>query len=321
MSRVAPGGGDRIAPEAPNGPRRALAWMVVAQVLFTAMGICTRLGAQKLPWSEVAAARAVIGAVVAIGIARMRGAPLVVYDRRTAWARSICGTIAMICTFYTFGAPAIALGDAVTLGATSPIFIAILAPWLLGERSGRIVWVATTFAFVGVALVAGPSFRLSGKLSMVALLSAVASALAMIWLRRLGSGRSGTPRESPEAIVAHFSVVAGVTLSLVALPTLRVPDLGGALLLLGTGASGAFAQIAMTRAYALDQAARVGVWSYLGVVLTHFAAIGILGEAEDPIGLLGAALVVVAGVALTWSGMREARAAAALASPPCQTDR
>ncbi|WP_272424620.1 DMT family transporter [Polyangium jinanense] len=321
MNSVEPGGRERSAPEATSGPRKALAWMVVAQVLFTIMGICTRLGAQKLPWSEVAAARAVLGAVVAIAVARMRGAPLVIHDRRTAWARSICGTVAMFCTFYTFGAPAIALGDAVTLGATSPIFIAILAPWLLGERSSRIVWVATTIAFAGVALVAGPSFRLSGSLSLVSLLGAVASALAMIWLRRLGTGRSGTPRESPEAIVAHFSLVAGVSLSLVALPTLRMPDLEGALFLLGTGASGAFAQIAMTRAYALDRAARVGVWSYLGVVLTHFAAIVILGEPEKPVGLAGAALVIAAGVGLTWSGLREARATAALVSPPCQTGR
>jgi hypothetical protein len=34
----------------------------------------------------------------------------------------------MVFTFYTLGAPAIALGDAVTLGATSPIFIALLSP-------------------------------------------------------------------------------------------------------------------------------------------------------------------------------------------------
>ncbi|MDI1450252.1 DMT family transporter [Polyangium sp. 6x1] len=321
MNRVEPGGRDRSTPENTSGPRKALAWMALAQVLFTIMGVCTRLGAQKLPWSEVAAARAVLGAIVAIGVARMRGVPLVIHDRRTSWARSICGTVAMICTFYAFGAPAIALGDAVTLGATSPIFIAILAPWLLGERSGPIVWVATTIAFAGVALVAGPSLKLSGALSLVSLLGAAASALAMIWLRRLGTGRSGAPRESPEAIVAHFSLVAGVTLSLVALPTLRVPDLEGALFLLGTGASGAFAQIAMTRAYALDRAARVGVWSYLGVVLTHFAAIGILGEREDPIGLAGSALVIAAGVGLTWSGLREARAAAVVASPPCQTVR
>lgn len=321
VNRIEPGGRDRSAPEAMSGPRKALAWMVTAQVLFTIMGVCTRLGAQRLPWSEVAAARAVLGAVVAIVVARMRGAPLVIHDRRTAWARSICGTVAMICTFYTLGAPAIALGDAVTLGATSPIFIAILAPWLLGERSSRIVWVATMVAFAGVALVAGPSFRLSGRLSLVSLVGAVASALAMIWLRRLGTGRSGTPRESPEAIVTHFSLVAGVTLSLVALPTLRAPDLEGALFLLGTGASGAFAQIAMTRAYALDRAARVGVWSYLGVVLTHFAAFGLLGESEDPIGLAGSALVIAAGLGLTWSGLREARTAAALASTPCQTGR
>lgn len=282
--------------------------MLVASVLFTTMGIATRLASKHLPWSEIAAFRALVGALVAVVVAKMRGAPLTVHNRKTAWSRSACGTLAMICSFYTLGAPAIAVGDAVTLGATSPIFIALLSPRLLGEKSTRAVWIATTIAFAGVALVAGPKLHLSAPLVAVALLGAFFTGLAMIFLRRLGRGHEGAPRESPEAIVVHFSFVAGGTLLVIALPTLRMPDLEGGVFALVTAACGALAQIAQTRAYQLDRAARVGVFSYLGVVLTELSAIVVLGEHASLLGLAGMALVIVAGVHVTWSALRERHA-------------
>jgi drug/metabolite transporter (DMT)-like permease len=284
--------------------------MLIASALFAVMGLSTRLAARHVPWSEVAAARALLGAAVAILVARARRAPLAIHDHRLAWARSLCGTAAMFCTFYTLGAPAIALGDAATLGATSPIFIALLAPFLLGERSGPGLWLATSIAFLGVALVAGPSFHIGGLLAVVALLGAVFSAFAMIWLRRLGSAkRSGAAREAPEAIVAHFSLVAGVALTAIALPSLRLPDTRGALLMLATGLAGALAQIAMTRAYALDRAARVGAASYAGVLMSHVVGAVALGEQVTPLGMLGALLVIAAGLLLTVLALREEQGA------------
>jgi drug/metabolite transporter (DMT)-like permease len=281
--------------------------MVAASALFAAMGLCTRLAARDVPWSEVAAARALLGAAVAIAVARARRAPLAIHDQKTAWARSLCGTGAMICTFYTLGAPDIALGDAVTLGATTPIFIALLSPRLLGETSGKGIWIPTAVAFTGAALVAGPRFHLAGSLAAIALLGAVFSALAMIWLRRLSSGKSGAARESPEAIVTHFSTVAGVAMTALALPVLKMPDPRGALLLVATGTTGALAQIAMTRAYALDRAARVGAASYLGIVMSHLGGAFLLGERTSPIGVLGAACVILAGLALMALAVHETR--------------
>jgi len=295
----------------------AITWMVTAATLFSVMGVCTRLAARRLPWSEIAAACALIGVGVAIAVARARGVSLAIHDRRVAWARSVLGTAAVICTFYTLGTPQIALGDAVTLGAMAPVFIALLSPFLLGERSGRGVWIATSVAFVGAALIASPSFRLSGALAGIALLGAMLTALAMISLRRLVSGVSGAARQTPEAIVVHFSVVAGVVLSLLALPTLRAPDPASGLCTLVAGASAAFAQMAMTRAYGLDHAACVGVWDYLKVLLTHVGAVVILGEAESLLRIVGAGLVVAAGVLLGWSGARAARVPVGA----CQTGR
>src|SRR5262249_54080257 len=158
------------------------------------------------------------------------------------------GSLAMLCTFFTVGAPALALGDAVTLGATSTIFIALLSPPLLGESGGRSIWIATPAAFAGVAMIAGPHFALAGHVVVVGLMGAIFTAVAMISLRRLGGagtrkGASRTP-DSPEAIVVHFSLVAAGLMFAVALPSLRAPDPMGALLLIATGVAGGLAQIA-----------------------------------------------------------------------------
>jgi hypothetical protein len=70
--------------------------MVLAQLCFAAMNVCTRLGAAHLPWAEIAAARFLIGAVIAVALAAARGASLRVTDRRGTWIRSIFGSAASL---------------------------------------------------------------------------------------------------------------------------------------------------------------------------------------------------------------------------------
>jgi drug/metabolite transporter (DMT)-like permease len=282
-------------------------WMALSSLLFAAMNVLVRIGSARVPWSEVAAVRTSVGAFVAVGFAVSRGASLTIHDRRLSWARSIFGTLALLCGFYAMGAPAIALGDAVTLGATSPIFVALLSPRLLGERSGGRVWAATAIAFAGLCLVAGPSFHLAGHVAAIATAGGFFAGMAMIWLRKLSAG-SGAAKESPEAIVAHFSLVAAAVTLAIALPTLRVPDLATALLLGATGLFGGLAQLAMTRAYALEKAARLGALGYLGIVFAHLFAALLLGERPRPVEAIGAALIIAAGLALALGALREARA-------------
>ena len=66
--------------------------MVLAQLGFGGMNVFSRLGGRDLPFSEVAAARFLVGALVAIGLARLRGTSLRVTDGRNTWLRSLFGT-------------------------------------------------------------------------------------------------------------------------------------------------------------------------------------------------------------------------------------
>ena len=267
--------------------------MILAQGCFAWMNVCTRLGARHLPWAEIAAVRFLVGAGLAILVALVTGRSLRVTDRGGTWRRSIFGTLAAAGSFYALGSSRVAVGDAATLGATTPIFVALLSRPLLGERVGRHVSLAVALAFVGVVGIVRPSFVLAWPVAAVATLGAFFYALAMIWLRRIG------PAESHEAIVLHFSLVGLTVMIALAIPGWRWPDWQGGLALLGAGLGGGGAQLAMTRAYALQSAAPVTAVSNLGVVFTYLLAIPLFGGLPGPWQLGGAALVLAATALLT----------------------
>jgi drug/metabolite transporter (DMT)-like permease len=267
--------------------------MVLAQVGFAVMNLCTRLGARELAWSEIAAARFLVGVLIAVGIARYRGSPLKITDRPNTWRRSVFGTAAAVCTFYTLASNRIALGDAVTLAATAPIFVALLSGPLLGERVGAHVGLAVLLGFAGIVAVMRPSFGAEVPIALIATVGAVFYALAMIWLRKIGPG------ESHEAVVLHFSLVALVTFLALSLPVWRWPGWSGAGFLLGAGLAGGGAQIAMTRAYSLARAAPVTALSGLSIVFIYVLTIPVFGDRPTAWQIAGSFLVIAASLLLT----------------------
>jgi drug/metabolite transporter (DMT)-like permease len=269
-----------------------LAWMVLAQVLFAGMNLCTRLGARDLTWSEIAAARFFVGALIAVVIARSRGSTLRISDQPNTWRRSVYGTIAAMCTFYALASDRIALGDAATLTATAPIFVALASSKLLGERVGSRLGLVIGLGFTGIVAVVRPSLASEIPVALIATAGAAFYALAMIWLRKIGPG------ESHEAIVLHFSLVALVTLVIIALPHWRWPNWQNGWFLLGAGLGGGGAQIAMTRAYTLHRAAPVTALSGLGIVLTYLLAIPVFGDRPTGWQVAGSLLVIAASVLL-----------------------
>src|SRR6185436_10510386 len=92
-----------------SGPIAGMLWMALASALFALMNVLVRLASARVPWTEVAAVRTTVGALVAVGFALGRGTSLRIKDHRLTWARSLFGTAAMLCGFYAMGAPAIAL--------------------------------------------------------------------------------------------------------------------------------------------------------------------------------------------------------------------
>lgn len=278
--------------------------MVFASALFAVMAISARLAAHSAHWTTLGASRAGVGALVAFAVARARGASLRTKAPKLSWARSLLGTLSMLTTFYALGQAELAIGDASVLFATSPLFIALLSPRMLGERPDKRLWGLILVAFVGVALVAGPHFSFRGLPALSALVSALFSALAMMFLRKMRAGTDGNAPESAEAIAFHFAVVGFSVFFLLNLVTYRRPEPADIGYLICAGVAGGLAQLAMTRAYAMTEAARLGAISYVGTVLSLVAAVVVLHERPSAQQLAGSALVIVAGAAVALVAAR-----------------
>lgn len=293
----------------PRAPARAYAWMIASSTLFAVMNVCARTTSGHADWRVVALIRAGTGAVIAIGVGRLRGVRVFPRLAPAMWGRSFFGTGALACTFWVLSRPEIALGDAATLLNLAPVLLAFLGPLILRERSGVRVFLALPVAVGGVVLILHPPLLFGATaasaatlhIAAVALFSSVFSACAMLMLRRVG------PTESAEAIVAHFSSSAFVALAIVTVPFANAPHVVDLPLMLIAGIAGGFAQIAMTRAYALEFAARVSPFGYLTIVFTAALGAVLLHDWPTPLALTGMGLVLAAGAVVTLANVREER--------------
>jgi drug/metabolite transporter (DMT)-like permease len=282
-------------------PLLAMGWMVFACLLFAVMSLAAKRAMLEVSFLEVATGRALFGAITIWVWARSRGIPLVVHDKRTQWSRTGAGIAAMFFGFFALSR--LPLGDAVTLANLTPLILAVASQRVLGERAGSGLLVAVTLGLLGVALLAGASFsRGYGAPAFVsAVIAAFCSAVAMIFLRRLG------PRESPEGVSLHFAIYAALATFVVGLPWMRVPSFAALVSMVIAGFTGGAAQVAMTKAYGLDKAARVSAAGYSGVVISQILGVLFLHEVPGIRQLGGAALVVMSGLFLVGGALRERR--------------
>ena len=295
----------REAVDAPS----AFVWMACSAVLFATMNYLVRRASAEVPWQLVGMSRALIGALVAFGVARIRGSSLTVNDKPAMWLRSAFGTTAMAFTFWALADGGLGLGDTTTLLNLAPVVIAVLGPLVLRERAGRTLPYALVLSLVGVVLIMRPAFVFGGaalspramRTAVLALVAASSSGCAMLALRRVGRS------ESAEAISVHFSLTAAAALLVLSLPHLMVPSGKDAIYTLLAGVCGGLAQLAMTRAYALARAARVAAVGYLAVVVSALYGSFALGEAPRATAALGMVIVIAGGLTIALPAFRSPR--------------
>lgn len=289
----------------PPNLRRGVLWLLASEVCYAVMRVATRAGAGDLPWAEIAAARFLGGAVVAVIAARAQGLSLRVGDQKNAWLRSLFGTGGAVCLFHALGTKHIAVGDATVLYATTPLWVALASGPLLRERVSGSTWTGIAVGFAGVAVLLQAGIAWNNPTALIVLLGAVSYAFALMRLRRLSG------RESSEAIALHMSLVAGAIHLAIALPAMRPVRAAAYLPLAASALSGGLGQVAVGRAYAHAPAARIAALTYSGVLFTYLLEAALFRHVPTWMQAGGAALVIAGGVLV--SGVLRAPARAAVA--------
>ncbi len=276
---------------------RGVALMLASAVGFSVMSLLVKLAAAALPTMEIVFARSVFMGVVSGGLVLRAGGSLAGHDRRRLVARGVSGATALSLLYWGLGR--LPLGDAITVHYTAPVWTALLAAALLGERVRPVVLWSAAASLAGVVLVARPSalFRGAGPpidhLAVAAVgAAAVLSALAYTMVRALRA------TDAPQTIIFYLSavgVVGAIPFALGGAWTWPSPT--GWALLAGIGIATQVGQVALTHALREMEAGAATAVGYVQVVFAFGWGVLVFDERPDALALAGA-LVVLASVAL-----------------------
>jgi drug/metabolite transporter (DMT)-like permease len=215
--------------------------------------------------------------------------------------RGAAVALATICFFA--GVFAMPLADATAIQFTSPILTALLAPWVLGEKTGRATWAATLLAFAGVLIVLRPNLA---ELGAAALLP-VGAAFGMSWLMMLNRKAAGDASVLVmQWLVALFAAPLLVTAALaygLMVEPLPWPSAEVALKCLAVAGFATIGHALIFAAVERADASVVAPMTYVQLILA--AGLGWLwfGDLADAATFAGAALIIGGGL-LLWRAQR-----------------
>jgi len=182
------------------------------------------------------------------------------FGNRKKWllVRGLAGVISLTCFFQSLNY--LALGTAISLRYTSPIFAAIFAFIFLKEKIKPMQWLLFLVAFTGVLIIKGFGGSVNSIGLLFVFLSAISLGLIFVVIRKIGDS------EHPLVIINYFMVMAFLFGGIMSINNWKTPNLMEWLLLLSLGVFGYVGQIYMTRALQAHETNIIAPLKYLEVV-------------------------------------------------------
>jgi drug/metabolite transporter (DMT)-like permease len=267
-------------------------WMIVASLMFAAMGAFVKLGAQEFGTAELAFYRSALTLLAAVGMVAWYRGSIFSPFLKTHILRSLLGMLALVTYFYALAQ--LPLATAMTLNQVSPLILALLTVTFMGERFSGWLLFAIVLGFSGVGLLLQPTFE-EGKAhaAFVGLWSAFFASVAYINVRTLG--RAGEPAWR---IVFWFALVCTVFTAGWQLTTssFHSISLDNVWILAGVGITGTAGQLAMTHAYNVGNTMVVAALSYSTIVFAATAGILLFSDRIAPLGWVGIVIIIASGL-------------------------
>ncbi len=269
--------------------------MFAASACFVTMAALIKTLGRGLPITELMFLRSLMALPVLFGFILHGGHPLLVRDWKRLLLRMLFGTTAMFCFYYAL--THMPLADCVFIGRTQPLFLTLMAPFLVGEQGKKNVWIAIALGLAGTAMIMKPQVGWT-LASTAALTAAFLAALAHLMVRMLSR------TETTLVIVFNFTVLLCLVSGLATLSTFTLPSSHQWLLLLAIAGFASLGQYLLTKAYSLDLAPTVAAASYASVVLSILYGYLFWNEMPSLTSVLGAFLIVCGGMYLMLTTLR-----------------
>lgn len=272
--------------------------MLAAIFLFAAMDATAKALMQRYAPIQVVWARyAGMMAVVALVLAPRLG-PLL--RTRRIGLQLLRSAFLFGATFMFFTAISrMDIAAATAVMQVHPMILTLGAALFLREALGPRRIFAILAALTGALIVIRPGSEVFTPTALLPLVAGVFYASYALTTRFLGRG---------EPIMTSFlytAIIGTLVASLLTIPVWQTPSAGDWAIFLGLGAVGALGQFLLIRSLTIAEAGAVAPFSYAGVIFATFWGYMAFDEVPDGATLLGALVIIGAGV-YVWH--RETRA-------------
>ncbi|MEL6582773.1 MAG: DMT family transporter [Pseudomonadota bacterium] len=269
---------------------KAAICMVGATLSFCVMAIAGRELSSDLDTFEVMLYRSIIGAVIVIGVisALGRWGQVQRNDLGLQLFRNVGHFSGQ--NLWFFGVASIPLAQVFALEFTTPLWIALLAPFFLGERWSLMRALAIVTGFVGILLVAQP-----GRVEMSPGVIAAATA-ALGFTIAIMSTKALTLRGHTTLDILFWMTLSQTVFGLVTAGydgDIAFPDAAALPLVVAIGIGGLTAHFCITTALSLAPATIVAPMDFVRLPLIGIVGWALYAETVNGLFVAGAALIVL----------------------------
>jgi drug/metabolite transporter (DMT)-like permease len=206
--------------------------------------------------------------------------------------RSVAAMLALALWIYALSH--LPLATATTLSFTRPLWIVLLASFILGERIGTVRGLAVCLGFVGVLVMVQPGASTQAPLAQAAAVGAsLLFAFSFVSIKAMTSGND------PLVITVYSCLLGTLFTAAPAVWLWRAPTLLEGLTLFGLGITSLTAFFCMLRALSLQGAASLMPLDYLRLPLAVLLGFAVFGERPGLAALAGGAIILLAALTTT----------------------
>lgn len=263
-------------------------WSLGTLAALSVMAVAGREAARVVPTSDVMLHRGWIGGLIIVAVAMVSGGGLSVLRTNRLGLHGLRNAAHFTAQFLWFWAlTQIPLADVFALEMTIPLWLAIFAPVLLGERLSAARLVALGLGFAGVLIVLRPSGAGISLGSIAALGCAVGFALSVVAVKTL------TRSDGTLAILFWMCAIQTAYGVIVGWKSLAVPPPAAIGWLVAVAACGLVVHYCMTRALLLVDTLTVAPMDFMRLPLIAGVGLMVYGEPLDAWVLIGGAVIAI----------------------------
>ncbi|NIY97540.1 DMT family transporter [Salipiger sp. HF18] len=292
-----------------QSPVRGVLWMVVTGLCFVAVTALVKMLGGRVPAAESAFLRYLLGLVLLLPAWRdLRGLQMTPRLWGLTAVRGAAQTVGVICWF--FAMTRIPLAEVTAMNYLTPVYITILAVFVLGERLAIRRMMAIAAAFAGALLILRPGFRELDPGHFAMLATAALFSVSYLVAKIVSA-------ELPAAVVVALLSVS-VTLGLLpfALAVWVTPSLTDFGILVGVACFATGGHYAMTLAFAAAPVTVTQPVTFLQLIWAVLLGAVFFGEPADVWVMAGGAVIMGSVLFITWREAVLKRRIATAAPPP-----